>query len=281
MPRDINRFFKTFYSPECYANLIQHGKGIGVGFILLLVFMDFAGLIIPSAKDMPSFNQSVVNIAAQLPDIVITQGVLSMNRPSPYLIQENGKNAILFDTRDEAKDMDMATTMLGRDKLFLLVSSEFIAFPKNNSAIEVRRFDKLGLENKIMNHDDWTRLGAAIVRWNAPVIMLVMFCFLLIGVSIITLIKTLIVKLAAQFISKWLGFSASMRLAAAAAVPPVFLLAAFHIAQSLASPPHAGEIPEPSFDLPGYLGFVIWLGFVVFGLWSHRQSLKAIDSNPN
>ena len=276
MQREIANFFKPFYSAPFYADLLQNWKGIGIGFILLVAFIDVIALAIPLGKFMPGFSELMTKTATQLPKVTIKDGILSIDQPSPYVIKQGEVKSIVFDTSDAAKDMDVVTKALEKDHIGIYVTSEFMAYKKTDSALEIQRFDKQGLKDIVIDHDRWVSTIALILKWGVVVIVMLIGMMFIVGIFFTTFIKAFIVKLVALFFNNKPHFSAKMRLAAAAALPPAFVFTAYGIMHSLtAAPVLAGEAPPPTVEIPYFMSFVIWLGFVLFGLWSNDQASKA------
>ncbi|MBY0428394.1 MAG: DUF1189 domain-containing protein [Alphaproteobacteria bacterium] len=276
MQREIANFFKPFYSAPFYADLLQNWKGIGMGFILLVAFVDFTALAVPLGQFMPGFSQMMSTTASQLPKVTIKEGILSIDQPSPYMIKQGQVKPIVFDTSDAAKDMGAVTKALEEGHVGIFVTSEFMAYKKTDSALEIQRFDKPGFKDIVIDHDRWVSTIALILKYGVAAIIILIGLMFIVGVFIITFIKAFIVKLAALFFNNKPDFSGNMRLAAAAALPPASILTLFGIVQSLtAMPVKAGEIAPASIELPYYLGFVIWLGLVLFGLASNDKTPKA------
>ncbi|NDE90264.1 MAG: DUF1189 domain-containing protein [Alphaproteobacteria bacterium] len=268
-------FFKCFYSPDFYAALIRKGKGIGISFILMIALIDFIGVMVMLARLVPDLNNHMTNITAQLPALSINEGVLKMEKPSPYYIQIDGKNIVMFDTSGPSKELANVSKILGENKIQMLVTSEFVAMQKSNAALEIYRFDDTKFKNITITQDKWIEVGQQIGVWVVPVAFAVMaFAFILIA-FVATFIKALIVRLMAIFLRNPPDFSAAMRLAAAAAIPAVTLVTLYNLVNDGITQNVPGALQAAQRDLPAYSSFVLWFLFAAVGLWSSNRTSNA------
>jgi hypothetical protein len=257
---------QTFYSRSFYANLINRGTGIGAGFILLQVFLALAVPVCSMFPLLPSGQEKVDAFFDRFPDVTIKDQKLSIDRPSPYVIDVpvgNGKkiDAIVFDTTPHEMNVAEIEKEMKEKKIFALVTADFIAMPKDSS-IEITSYRNYGgtaLKDRTVNHAQWINIGHKLLVWGAPILFVSMFIFLLIGTFFMTFIKALIVKLLALFSKIKPDLSGAMRLSAAAAIPASLLgllLTAF------------GQ------RLPFLSGALVWLAFAIYGLLCAHQEAK-------
>ena len=98
--------FWAFFSTQFYRELGSNGKG--VGFLYLLVLLCLASMV-DSAKSIAYFQNQLMSVgseyAEQLPLVQITDGKLSIDRDSPYYLQDPQAErvALAFDTSGTSK----------------------------------------------------------------------------------------------------------------------------------------------------------------------------------
>jgi hypothetical protein len=109
----------SFYSKKFYGETARFGKGTGFLYLFLLLVVchslsAWAGYIhFTFLVDSPAAKE----IYTKIPDMTVKQGVLSINKPSPYLMEFKNattqeKSVVVFDTRGNAKLPDDAKALV-------------------------------------------------------------------------------------------------------------------------------------------------------------------------
>jgi hypothetical protein len=219
--KDIPR---TFFVLSFYAELITRGKGIGIGFMLVQVFLTLA---VPSLSVIPYMSTAqlaIDNVFDQFPVVTLKSYKLSIDCPSPYTVDlfPDGKkrSSIVFDT--DAHEMNVADVereMADKGSV-ALVTSDYIALRKSSS-IELHNYSEYqtAKSNLVINHEQWVEIGKKLLVYGLPVALFLGMLGCIIATLIVNFFKAVIIKFVALFFTVKPDCSAAMRLSAAAAVP--------------------------------------------------------------
>jgi hypothetical protein len=227
--------YLSFFSGRLYIDVAKRWKGLGLGYLLLLV----AVVSFPfSARLAANFNvfyeQQIIDPIKQIPKIYIQNGVLSLDKPMPYRIKnKEGKVVLIIDTTGRVNAIDSAnpdlTMLITRDQFFYRLPKPqfFIGGDAKEADNEVytKPFEKS--MNQIFDGEQWVKsAGLGWVKWVSdfmfyPVLVAAFFalhaCFFL--------VLALMAQLSARlFIKQSLSYSQACRLFIVSASPTVFLL---------------------------------------------------------
>ncbi|HEU0118025.1 MAG TPA: DUF1189 family protein [Alphaproteobacteria bacterium] len=254
---------EAFYSKAFYTDILRKAQGIGARFIainILVNFLVFAAFVMPVIyQGTIVLRESVTN----MPIVTFKSGKMSIDHATPYIIQlpkkadatkttaESTKPA---DTVPSAFEVDPNYTDMNLDKLMKKMQDEHLIMlftadkmvTLHNKA-EVRVTDLSKTPDMIITQEKWAKIGGWIEGLALPLIVIFMLIGCIIGSFVRIFLGAIFVKLITMFMSIPPGFQASMRLAAVAAIPSAILTA----------PMHGG---------PAWVSFLIWFGYVLFGL---------------
>lgn len=278
----------SFYSRPFYIRLLTRDQGIGMRFILLRATLTFISLVVVMAIFFLASKQplSLDYIANQLPDITLDNSKLSMDRASPYTVNlvdpnaaalwdKNGDGAkelkdfkavIIFDMSPRSTDVIELQKMMGEQHAVAFVTSDFYAIEKKDG-IEIHPFSGFksvaGKKNSV-NHDDWLQYEKAAKIWGVPLMLVFFVPVLIIMEFVIALLQAVGASLLSLFFETRPDFSGAMRLGVAASMPVAivdFIMSTIKVITH-------GKLPD---SVPGWMAVVIWVGYVLLGLFSTRK----------
>jgi len=249
----------AFFSRDFYNTLVNKGRGVGFGFIAVMLALGLLRMLIWDVANWNATSQYTNDFFQQLPAMTMKEHVLSMDHASPYIVQAGPeKNAfrILFDMDHElgsAEDIkkDMATQKVG----VIVTAKEFAVLKDRANSVQVTAFDS-STPDFSYTHDQWTALGAKVAMWILPSGFLFMLIFFLIGIFFKIFIGGLLAMIFGGLFKLKLDLGAGMRLMAAASLPAALLSAA-----------------APA--IPGFITIPLWLGYGLFGLWAAKPAEAA------
>lgn len=240
----------SFYNPETYRDVVNNKKGNTFVYLALLVMLCSIPLMIAIVTGMNNFMKNDGSyILNQLPEIKITNGIVSMDKESPYFIKSKaGETLFVIDLSDSA-----ATTELQGSAKVLLTKNKVIAQQKEN---ETRTYNLSQVQNFTLNAqkiNDW--FGYA---W---IVYIIIFVFMVIFFYIYRLIQAFVNGVFGLIISALLKVNldfTSLIYIAMVAITPVAILASVVWATDL-------QIPAK-----GWLGFILVLGYISFGIMANK-----------
>lgn len=261
----------TFYSRQFYADLILRGKGIGLSLMLVFVLLNYAGPMLAWTPALPATQAGIEEFFDKLPDITVKDKKLSLDRSSPYAVDikfENDEPVVLmFDTNYQIGDIATLESYMKSKNIAVLATAEYLVVRKNNnkSGIEIHDYSNVDKKGVEVRHDDWTAIGQNVARYF-PFI----FVVALIPLYLLTLVGAFFKGLAAKLLSLFFKITpdvaACMRLAIAASIPPAALGLLIAVIKSATN--------QHTIPAQGILGFVIWMGLVIFGLVCAEKDTK-------
>jgi len=263
MLQTIKAVPQTFFSRSFYFDLVHRWKGIGLGFVLLLVLFNYAVPMLVHIPLIKAFQQETVLFFEKMPDIAIEKGKLSTDTSPFYTVDFNLKLdgneekvfAVMFDTGFTSSDISALDKYMAEKKVNALVTADYLAINKAAGSVEIHKFTESKKESFAIGHDQWSAFGKKLA-FLLPFFLAFGLVFLYAVLLFVTFLKALLVTLFALFFKLESGFPAAMRLAAAAAIPPSLV----YFALLLVDGSYAGR-----FD--GAPGFLFWAAMAIFGLW--------------
>jgi len=261
MIQTLKSLLLTFYSAPFYRQLVKKGKGIGLGFMLVISLLGI--LMMATHISFTEISVATKKLFSDMPEITLTDGTLSMAAPSPYTVTfleptekektKSGEDAntyrIVFDMKTDEAEEPLLSRMRKEKILILVTPTKLVLDNPSQNKTQIRSFDKM--EDFTLTHEDWVRMGDNIISYLAPAMALpvlgVLFLQSLISVFFVGGLFLLL-----SMISKYeTSLAAMMRLAAAAKIPVValsFLVPPEFIVQTL-----------------------LWFGFALFGFIAARK----------
>jgi len=264
---------QTFFSRAFYFDLIHSWKGIGAGFVVLLVLFDFAVPMAASFPVLTAVQQETESFFGKLPDIKIESGKLSTNASPLYTVEfrlKDEKNdeklfALMFDMNFQSTNVTDLSKYMKDRKVDVLITADYLAAHKADDGIEIHKFDEEKDKPIEVTHEKWVSFGNTLAQFF-PVIFVFALIPIFAAVLFIIFVKALLVKLAAFFFKTEPDLSGAMRLAAAAAIPPSLIRLVLMF---------VGEQYLHRFH--GAPSFLMWAALAIFGLWCASQGGEGSD----
>lgn len=112
----IRTLYLAFYSKHTYIRAAREWKGIGYGYLFVLIFLSTLciGIWVHTWTNV-AIGQIEKLILPQLPRMTYSEGHLTIDKELPYVISVNGKNIVRFDKTDAqpADREDFAPLVVG------------------------------------------------------------------------------------------------------------------------------------------------------------------------
>ncbi len=168
--------YLSFYSKDAYRHAAQNWRSFGYLYIPLIVFLFSLLTCISTQLAVNSvISNNIEPIIQRWPTLVVQKGQLSIDRPSPYII-DLGNNAILdFDTTTDAK-------LPKGKKGFLVSKSEVLMYesPKDSfSAKQILDVGQVSKNGALILDRSFLREFIGTVQANAGFSVLVANCFMM------------------------------------------------------------------------------------------------------
>ena len=205
--------FLSLFSAELYRDVARNWRGIGVLYLLLVMFVTWVPVLIKGHAALRGAMQDpqLAAIIDELPSVTIKNGVVSIKEPEPYIVRDpKTRRALIYvDTtnRFDRPEAAQAVALLGR------------------STLEVRQPNKTEVHD--LSRVDYLYVDSATVRrWVDALPRLYAF-FALPGALVWSLVWGLVRMLAygligmmfASMFNAQLDFAALLRLSAVAMTP--------------------------------------------------------------
>lgn len=210
--------YHSFFNNELYVDVGKRWKGLGIGYLLLLMFvvtLPFSWRVTVDFKQF--FAEQLILPLQQLPKMYIQNGNVSLNQPMPYVIKNKQNQAVaIVDTTGVVKTIDQTypflTILITKDKLFYRFPSPQFFYTTNNvqtpvSPIYVYPFNKQS--NSIFDGKEWVKTSgishlkfffATLIYPTVALIFFAVFVFVLLAFALM-----------GQFIAYLFKFSLSYR----------------------------------------------------------------------
>lgn len=207
----------SFYSTDLYRDMALNKKGIGFGYLFLL--LAFCWLLIMIAMDNridDYFDEYSPGFLAQFPEITIQNGKASIREPQPYYIDdpETGRPLAVIDTTG-------AITSLDQTDAVILLNRERVIFEKNK--IETRTFELSEFEDMVIGRE----LISTWIEATKSYMFIVMYPFALAGSYFYRVIQMLLYAvvglLFASILKTKLEYSQLLRLSVVAVTPSILI----------------------------------------------------------
>ena len=243
-------FTGSFYNPEAYRDVVNQKKGNTFGYLVLLVLLCSIPLMVAVVSGMNNFMKNEgAFIIRQVPELKISNGIISMDKESPYYIKsESGEILIVIDLSDS-----VSVSQLPGNAKVLLTKNKLIAQQKEG---EIRTYDLSKIQNFTLN-------AQKIQGWfgYAWIVYVIIFIFMVIAFYIYRLVQALVNGVFGLIISSILKVTldfTSLLYIAMVAITPVAVIASVVWATQI-------QIP-----VKGWLGFILTLGYISFGILANK-----------
>jgi len=229
------RISGTFFSRSFYGDLAHRRRGIGAGFMLLLLVLNFG----------PTFALVAFRTGTGLDWRELIENMPEMGLP-------NYGACIDASYRFHApREADREATFNPAHVRNAVLAGDV----QGNAAISIACDDRF-TEDRAKAVEFLNGVSSVMFSVLAGIAVLFAFLFIL----IVVFIKAVLLQVIAVVFPRRPDLAGAMRLAAAASIPLSLVLFVLSLAAT------GGIIPRPSY--PWWAGFLVWLGFALFGLWS-------------
>ena len=207
----------SFFSRELYQDVGLNWKGVGFGYLFLLLAICTVPRMFKIQKGLSNFiDEQSPPFINQVPKITIEKGEVHIDQPQPYYIKAPDSNDVLaiIDTTGQVQSLD------NTDAFVLLTKTKLIS---RQSKSEFRTYDLANVQHFVLD-------VVKIMGWlNTAKKILVPFLypFVLLGSFIFRIIQSLIYAAIGLLFAEWcktkLSYPALLRLAVTAVTPCIIV----------------------------------------------------------
>ena len=213
----VSALVLSFFSPELYRDVARRWCGIGFLYLVLLLAVSWLPLAIRAHVAFAKFvRQAAPRVLAGFPAVTITNGVVSIDRPEPYLWRDPGNNEVLLYV-DTTGAFDLPAAASAKAKL----SRSQLVVKQNE--YDTRTYDLSQVKSFYVDKTRVTGWLAMAIPWMGLGIFVMGLLGTLIWHLIQIVIYGVIGLLLASMFSARLEYLALMRLAAVAITPAILL----------------------------------------------------------
>lgn len=214
----------SFFSKELYIDVGQNWKGVNFLYLLLLLAVCLIPTMIKIHADVTDFvNNEAPVIVNQVPEIVITDGQVSIKETQPYYIKDPDSDKILaiIDTTGQIESLE------NTDALCLLTKTRVML---HKSEVETQIFDLSNVKAFSMDSErvtGWLHVGRKFLAVG-------IYPFALFGSYVFRIVQALIYAAVGLLFAFWckvrLSYATLLRLAVVAMTPCLLAKTIFGIA---------------------------------------------------
>lgn len=215
----LQAIFFSFFSPDLYRNVGQQWRGIGLGYLFLLLAIFWIPSSIYFCKSLHNFFKfQTKEIIQQIPTVTVIKGEVSIDRPIPYAIidPKTSEELVVFDTNKTSSELHQMTSpiVVTRDAVVVKSSNQQMQVYHQFSATNYLRFTQ----------EDYARLASPAFKTG--------FCLMyyiggVVGSFLFRTIQGLFYALIGLGLAKWYGANLSgkglIRVAIVAMTPMIML----------------------------------------------------------
>lgn len=254
--RIYHPLYMAFYSKDLYRDAARNWKGFAytyLFFILVLSTLVSAFQIQQRVSDF--MDRSAGELVRQIPEVIISNGEISVDGPQPYVIvdPETGKDLAILDTTGQV------TGLQDTEAVILLTRHQLIY---RKSARETRILDLSGVEYLQIDHQTVQGWIEVVRRWSAAAVA----PFILIGSIVYRLFQVFFYALVgwvmARIISRALSFHALVSIAVVSITPALLILLLTDLAGI--------SLPQGKF-----ISFLITAGFLFYAVRANAADAAA------
>lgn len=155
----VHALYMSFYSSSLYRDVRANWRGIAFLHLFLLLAICWIPIMFKLQSRLNHFiNNEAPKIIRQIPEITITDGIVSTREKKPYYIKDadTGETLLLIDTTGEI------TSIEDYDAVMLLTKTQLIV---KRNAIETRSFDLSQVKSFSIDQLTLFRWSEAIQQW--------------------------------------------------------------------------------------------------------------------
>ncbi len=246
----------SFFSKELYRDVGLNWKGVGFGYLFLLLAICTIPGMFKFQKGLSKFiDEQLPQFVNQVPKITIEKGEVHIDEPQPYYITVPDSNKIvaIIDTTAQIQSLD------NTDAFVLLTKTKLLS---RQSKSEVRTYDLANLQHFVLEQ-------STVMKWldiGKRVLVPMFYPFVLLGSFIFRIIQSLIYAAIGLVFAGWcktkLSYPSLIRLAVTAVTPCIIVRTVLESASI--------KIP-----LPGLWFFLAAMGFLFYGVRACSQTTGA------
>lgn len=207
----------SFYSTDLYRDMALNKKGVGFGYLFLLLALCWLVLVIAVGYHINSYlDENAPGLLSQFPEITIIDGQASIKEMQPYYIsdQKTGEVIAVIDTTGSINSLDQTEAVILLTRTHLMVE-------KND--IETRTFDLSEAGDYIIDRE----LVSAWIDMTKSYLPIVIYPFALAGSYFYRIIQMLIYAaiglLFASICKAELEYPQLLRLSVVAVTPSIII----------------------------------------------------------
>lgn len=241
---------RTFFSRAYYRDLVIGGRGIGFGFIVLMILFNLIGGGLRAWTPLSALAKQVNAAFRAMPEVTIEHGRLSIRETVPYTVpfykDEDSDINVVFDTSFDNPNVGAVARAMAKDKAIVLVAADryFVADRQGG----LRTYSLQTAKDMKLTQEDWEKIRQKLALWIPVLGGMFVVLMLLVWNMFLVLAGELVALLLAPAFKIKSSMASAMRLTAAANMPVAVLMMAVL--------------------LPTFVGLVIWFGTCLFGLWA-------------
>lgn len=137
----IRSLYMSFYSKSFYKDVARNWNSTGFLYLFLLVLLCIIPMMFSFQEAVSAFvADEAPGIVRQVPEVKITKGKISIDKPVPYIINDPDKGLplIIIDTTGKITSLD------GSPATILITESKIVM---EKSSVETRTFDLSEIDN--------------------------------------------------------------------------------------------------------------------------------------
>jgi len=242
----------SFFSRELYRDVGLNWKGVGFGYLFLLLAICTVPRMFKIQRSLSNFiDEQLPPFINQVPEITIEKGEVHIDKPQPYYITvpDSNETIAIIDTTGQIQSLD------NTDAFVLLTKTKLIS---RQSKSESRTYDLTNVQHFVLDQDK-------ITGWlNTAKKILVPFLYPFAGLGsfIFRIIQSLIYAAIGLLFAAWcktkLSYPALLRLAVTAVTPCIIVRTVF-------------ECASVKLPLAGLWFFLAAMGFLFYGIKACSQ----------
>lgn len=228
--------YMSFYSKRLYVDVGKRWKGIGILYFVLVIAVFSIPFALRISSDFNrTFNDQIIEPLLQLPKLYLQNGLLTFDKPMPYLIKNKKEQVVLIvDTTGQINNFNDSrypylTILINKDKMaFRIPTPELFNLPEqppNKGIPTIQQFAKntnlIFDGKKFVQTDSLSRLKTVSQMMIYPIVVVIIFSILLVIFLVLAFLGQVFSRI---FFAFPLTFKTASRLFMVAATPMLLLL---------------------------------------------------------
>lgn len=217
----INTLYLSFFSKSLYRDVGVNWKGISFVYLLLLLVLISIPLMFQLQSGLNTFiDNKVPELVKQVPEIKITDGIVTTDVNMPYTINdpETGKPLIVIDTTGKINSLEdaKAQALLTKNKLFI-----------KKSKIETRTIELTSIESFTINQNNLYEWADIFRSWFLIILYPFILFFLYGYRAVQALVYALIGKIFGKALKTELNYQTLLSLSIVSMTPVIIINAVY------------------------------------------------------